>query len=451
MSDRAHARRDRPPAALLRARFPGPVLEVLRRLDQAGHRSWLVGGAVRDVLLGRRRDGADFDVATPARPEAVTALFRKVIPTGLEHGTVTVITPGGPVEVTTFRGEGAYLDGRRPSSVTFLDEIEADLARRDFTVNALAYDPLDRAFCDPFGGRGDLRRRLLRAVGDPAARFAEDGLRPLRAARFAAQLDFRLDAATAAAIPAALPVAAQVAAERVADELSRLLEAAHPRPGLEVLEASGLIAVVLPALGGLRAVERAHAYATASAVGADLTLRAAALLHVLAVPGAPEGVGARVRTVLAGLRFPGQVADGAATLIARHGCLLSAHRPPPPGRKVEARRWLSALGPSRLPAVLELWEADARALSASRSTRARRELREFRALLSRVRRERPPLSVAELKLDGRAVMEILAVPAGPAVGEALRHLLDRVLEDPHLNTAAALASELRAWWRARTG
>src|SRR5512138_874441 len=145
----------RVPAALTRARFPEPVLDVLRRLDAAGHRSWLVGGAVRDLLLHRPRDAVDFDVATPATPDEVTRLFRRVVPTGIEHGTVTVVTRYGNVEVTTFRGEGAYLDGRRPGSVVFHRDLEADLSRRDFTMNALAYDPIAPEFRDPFRGRED--------------------------------------------------------------------------------------------------------------------------------------------------------------------------------------------------------------------------------------------------------------------------------------------------------
>src|SRR5512146_2229231 len=212
----------RVPAALARARdaLPAPLLDVLSRLDQAGHRSWIVGGAVRDLLLHRPREAADFDVATPATPQQVTALFPKVIPTGVEHGTVTVVTKGLAVEVTTFRG-----DGRRPESVTFHTDLDADLERRDFTMNALAWDPLAGEFRDPHGGRADLSRRIVRAVGDASERFAEDGLRPMRAVRFAAQLGYGLAPSTRRAIPAALPVVGRVAVERISDELARLVVA----------------------------------------------------------------------------------------------------------------------------------------------------------------------------------------------------------------------------------
>jgi len=174
--------------------IPDDVQAVCRRLHQAGHQAHLVGGGVRDLLLGR--PPADFDVATSAHPDDVMRLFgsRYAIPTGLQHGTVTVLAADRrPVEVTTFRGEGEYLDGRRPSSVRFGATLVEDLARRDFTMNAIAYDPVDDVLTDPFGGQEDLAAGLVRAVGDPVARFREDGLRPMRAVRQATQLDFTIE------------------------------------------------------------------------------------------------------------------------------------------------------------------------------------------------------------------------------------------------------------------
>src|SRR5882672_1882466 len=170
---------------------PAEVTAVLRTLGGAGKQAWLVGGAVRDVLRGV--PAQDFDVPTDALPDEVAKLFPRVVPTGIQHGTVTVLSGEHKLEVTTFRGEGPYLDGRRPSSVTFLGDIDADLARRDFTVNAMAWDPIDGVLRDPFSGLADPRRHRLRAVGDPLARFQEDGLRPLRAVRFACTLRLALD------------------------------------------------------------------------------------------------------------------------------------------------------------------------------------------------------------------------------------------------------------------
>ena len=181
----------------LRAEVPPDVLAICRRLREAGHQAHLVGGGVRDMLIGR--PPTDFDLATDARPETVVALFGTTfaIPTGLKHGTITVLSETRrPVEVTTFRGEGEYLDGRRPVSVSYVDTLEEDLSRRDFTMNAVAFDPLDGRLSDPFGGQGDIARKLIRAVGDPLVRFREDGLRPLRAVRQAAQLEFEVERPT---------------------------------------------------------------------------------------------------------------------------------------------------------------------------------------------------------------------------------------------------------------
>src|SRR5688572_18520956 len=188
--------------ARLRAAIPDEVRELSQRLKDGGFRSWVVGGCVRDELLAELRGVPtsarnDWDIATDARPEDVTRLFRRVIPTGLQHGTVTVLAPNGQYEVTTLRGETTYTDGRRPDAVFFVDDIVDDLARRDFTINAIAYDPLEDRLIDPFDGIGDLTRRRLRAVGDAAERFAEDGLRVLRAARFVATLEVEIEPATA--------------------------------------------------------------------------------------------------------------------------------------------------------------------------------------------------------------------------------------------------------------
>ena len=201
------------------------------------------------MLIGR--PPADFDLATDARPEAVVALFGTTfaIPTGLKHGTVTVLSETRrPVEVTTFRGEGEYLDGRRPVSVTYVDTLEEDLSRRDFTMNAVAFDPLDGRLSDPFDGQGDLARRLIRAVGDPLVRFREDGLRPLRAVRQAAQLEFEVDPPTREAIPPTLEVFRKVSAERIRDELFKMLGARQPSRGLELMRQTGLLGEVIPEL-----------------------------------------------------------------------------------------------------------------------------------------------------------------------------------------------------------
>jgi tRNA nucleotidyltransferase (CCA-adding enzyme) len=431
----------RVPAALTRARFPEPVLDVLRRLDEAGHRSWLVGGAVRDVLLHRPREATDFDVATPATPEEVTRLFRRVVPTGIDHGTVTVVTRHGNVEVTTFRGEGAYVDGRRPGSVVFHRDLDADLSRRDFTMNALAYDPIAPEFRDPFGGREDMRRRLVRAVGPAAARFGEDGLRPMRAVRFAAQLRYELDPRTREAIPGALDVVRKVSIERIAEELTRLVVAPDAARGVELLRRTGLLGVVVPDLAALPPAEVRHAAAVLARVPAEPAVRFAALLHALGASRAGE--------VLVALRTSRRVSDEAAALVAAHACSRAGADEAPPAGEAAIRRWLSRVTPARVPAVLELREAEARSRPPAAGRRALAALRRLRREVERVRAASPPLATSDLAIDGRVVMEVLGTGPGPHVGEALRHLLERVLEDPALNDREHLADLARRWWASR--
>ena len=204
---------------------PKYVIHILNTLERSGYEARLVGGCVRDTLLHRRPN--DWDVATAAAPEAVTELFERTVPTGIRHGTVTVLYGGSACEVTTYRVEGAYSDHRRPDSVRFTSRLEEDLSRRDFTVNAMAMDA-SLAITDPFGGREDLSRRLIRCVGDARERFTEDALRMLRAVRFAAQLDFALDSAALEAIAGCAPLCSALSPERVAAELRAVLASRDP-------------------------------------------------------------------------------------------------------------------------------------------------------------------------------------------------------------------------------
>lgn len=202
--------------------IPQDALTILQRLNDAGEEAYVVGGCVRDALLGVTPK--DWDICTSARPEEMQRIFSgmHVVETGLKHGTLTVVLHHTPYEVTTFRVDGAYTDHRHPDGVTFVTDVTMDLARRDFTVNAMAYHPV-RGLVDAFGGREDLARRLIRCVGRPEARFEEDALRILRALRFASVYDFDIDPETASAIHALYPTMAQVAAERIRVELSKLL------------------------------------------------------------------------------------------------------------------------------------------------------------------------------------------------------------------------------------
>ena len=222
---------------------PDAVTAVLRTLHQAGFEAYLVGGCVRDHFLGR--DVNDWDITTSALPDQVTECFAKVIPTGIAHGTVTIILNDEAVEVTTYRVDGDYSDGRRPDSVVFTPSLEEDLARRDFTINAMALNPAAGELVDPFGGRVDLEQGVIRAVGRPHDRLSEDGLRSFRAARFASQLAFEVDPPLIDAMGDTVDVFRLVSAERLLVELTKTVCGPHPARGLKILRDCGLLQVVL--------------------------------------------------------------------------------------------------------------------------------------------------------------------------------------------------------------
>ena len=231
--------------------------ELVRRLRAAGHEAYLAGGCVRDRLLGR--EPLDYDIATSAPPETVQALFPRTVPVGAQFGVVLVIADGMPVEVATFRSDAAYVDGRRPSAVHFGSARE-DARRRDFTINALFLDPLTGEVVDFVGGQADLRARIIRAIGDPRARIAEDRLRMLRAIRLAARLDFTIEPLTLEAIRAAAATVTDMAAERIGDEVVKILTEGAARRGFELLAATSLLTAVLPEVARMQGIEQSPDY-----------------------------------------------------------------------------------------------------------------------------------------------------------------------------------------------
>lgn len=414
-------------ANLHNADIPKAVLDVIARLRELEHAVYLVGGCVRDMV--RQVHPKDFDVATSALPQEVQRAFRKVIPTGIQHGTVTVLQDGTHVEVTTFRSEGDYLDGRRPSSVAFERDIVKDLSRRDFTINAMAYNPLDRELVDPFGGQADLQARLIRCVGSAQERFSEDGLRPLRAVRFAAVLGFALDGATRDAIPATLGVFRKVALERVREELVKLLLSPRAQSGLLLLADTGLLDVFLPELARAEPPAAGLARAAVQAAPLEVEVRLAVLLADLVDRAQARDIGLR-------LKFPNKVADLVALLVehAKAESQVGA-------TDAELRRLLARLGPSQVPH----WRAVVHARTHARRPEALPEVDALIARVEAIAAARPPLTAKDLALTGGDIMAALGVGPSPIVGEATRFLVDSVLEDPGLNTAEALQARLKAW------
>ena len=225
-------------------KIPSVVYSFAAEFEKNGFACYPVGGAVRDLLLGKRP--TDFDFTTDARPEAVMKMFRSVIPTGIRHGTVTVLYKKQSFEVTSFRSEESYSDGRHPDRVSFDCTLEEDLKRRDFTINALALDLEKRKIVDLFDGRGDLKRGIIRCIGDPAERFREDALRLLRAARFASRLSFSIEGQTAEAMKRLAETVSRISVERIRDEIMKIMTSPRPSVGLEILRKSGILAVILP-------------------------------------------------------------------------------------------------------------------------------------------------------------------------------------------------------------
>lgn len=419
-------------ANLHNADIPRPVLDVIARLRELGHAVYLVGGCVRDMV--RKVHPKDFDVATSALPEEVQGAFRKVIPTGIQHGTVTVVQGGNHVEVTTFRSEGDYLDGRRPSSVAFERDIVKDLSRRDFTINAMAYNPLDRELVDPFGGQTDLQAQLIRCVGSAQERFSEDGLRPLRAVRFAAVLGFSLDPSTRDAIPATLDVFRKVALERVREELVKLLMSPRAEGGMVLLADTGLLDVFLPEVARADAEAARLARAAVQASPLEIEVRMAVLLADLVERTPARDIGLR-------LKFPNKVADLVALLV-EHAKLEARVGEADPA----LRRLLARVGLPQLPQLI----AVARARIGVRAPERLPELEALFARLEALAAAKPPLSAKELALTGGDIMATLGVGPSPIVGEATRFLMESVLDDPALNTAETLKARLKEW-QARAG
>lgn len=402
-------------AVLARVKIPPALLEVAQILHDAGHEAVVVGGAVRDALIGREH--GDWDLATSATPTEVQGLFRRTIPTGIEHGTVTVVHGRGDervhTEVTTFRGEGRYDDGRRPSEVRFLRELQEDLARRDFTINAFAWNPITRVFTDCFGGLADLHTGVIRAVGDPAQRFQEDGLRAMRAVRLCAVLEFRLDPDTQLAIGGALDVLARVSRERVHVELFKLLATRRPSLGLDPMADTGIWAQLFaPMSGG----EIESAISAVELMRPDPVVRLARLLWPL------RGERDRIEAIVDALKPSRDERARILALTDPANAALARLRDP-----VAIRRLAAALGRRHLADATDM------------------VVREWSQLIIIEEAVRgAPLGIAELAVGGKDLVAAGVATPGPGLGKLLAALLDWVIEVPARNHAPELLDQARA-------
>ena len=393
----------------VRIQLPYEVEWVIGKIRDAGYEAFAVGGCVRDTLLGRTPE--DWDVTTSARPEAVKAIFERTVDTGLQHGTVTVLKNRKGYEVTTYRIDGEYHDGRHPDSVEFTPNLLEDLKRRDFTINAMAYSH-ETGIVDEFGGMEDLKAGIVRCVGRPEDRFTEDALRLLRALRFSAQLGFEIEESTYAAIKTIAPNLAKVSKERVQAELTKLLLSAHPERIL-LLKETGLSAQIVP---GFDAVFAPALFSKLSRLPAEKSLRWAGFLLCQSTKQA--------EAVLKGLKMDNETIGNVSRMIEGAKETLPLEKP-------AVRRAMSRYTPYQLEGALKLKE-----LMGSPDTEEIRRLRE------EIIRDGDCVSLKDLAVKGRDLLEA-GVERGPMVGEILNHLFDLVLLHPEKNDRELLLKEVR--------
>lgn len=434
-------------------KVPPEALQACAILKEHGFQAYLVGGAVRDSLLGL--EPTDWDIATDAVPDQVEELFPGSLPTGKRFGTVTVFVAGRGLEVTTMRSDGPYSDQRRPDYIIFTDRLELDLARRDFTINALGYDPLARRLIDPFQGREHLRRKLLATVGEPTHRFREDPLRMLRLLRFQATLGFRIEKKTEQVLPKLAPLIVTVSPERILAELNKMLLGRELLSALQTFTISGLLQKVLPELAACRGLPAGpqhpydlltHSCTAAHFAHPDLALRWAALLHDL---GKQHSLGrdhAELSAAMAGqllrrLRASSSLISQVTALITYH--MFSVH---PHSSDRALRRFLGQVGPELALALVKLRQADMAGMNAP----VRQIIafgKEMEARLRAILQEESALSLKDLKLDGHDLMAALDLKPGPIIGEILNYLLEQVWENPDLNETQTLLELARRYLR----
>jgi len=433
--------------------IPDYVNHCIDALETAGYPTYAVGGCVRDAVLGI--EPHDYDLCTAALPEETEAVFSgcRLVLAGKKHGTVGVITEGGVVEITTFRTEGGYQDNRHPDWVRFVPDIAEDLARRDFTVNAMAYSP-KRGFADPFGGREDLANHILRAVGNPELRFREDSLRILRGVRFAVRFQLTPEGKTLEAMENLSPLMDNLARERVFDELCKLLPLVTAN---DLTRFAPILTALIPELKPLVGFDQknshhiydiyTHTAHVVEAVPADLTLRWAALLHDIGKPacftlgadgqghfhGHAAISGEMADAILRNLKAPTALRERVVLLIDRHMVWLEVD-------KRFLRRWLSRLGPEVMAQLMMLQEAD----TGGKGTEDASENPYFsgiRAILQELEAENACLTLKDLAVNGHDLMALGY--SGKVIGQTLNHLLTLVLDEKIQNAKDALLTYLK--------
>lgn len=439
----------------MRMNLPKKVNTIIDVLMSAGYEAYAVGGCVRDSILGR--EPQDWDITTSAKPEQVKALFSHTIDTGIQHGTVTVMIEHEGFEVTTYRIDGEYEDARHPKEVLFTSNLLEDLKRRDFTINAMAYNEQD-GLVDAFDGIGDLEKGVIRCVGKAEERFAEDALRMLRAVRFAAQLGFSIEKETHQAICSLAPNIGKVSAERIQVEMAKLLTSKHPEH-IRIVYETGLSKVFLPEFDRMMETEQnnphhcysvgEHVIEAVRYVEADKVLRLAVLLHDVAKPecistdeegvdhfyGHPKAGAEMARKILRRLKFDNDTTDAVCRLVEWHD-----DNPELSERNV--RRAIHRVGILQYPNLFAVKRADILAQSDYRRTEKLAYVDEYEKLYGEILEKQQCLSIKELAVNGSDLIAAGMEP-GKELGVVLKELLEAVLDDPTRNTRDALLTIAR--------
>lgn len=432
---------------IMRIEVPKKVEKIIETLQEKGYDAYAVGGCVRDSLLGRVP--ADWDITTSAKPMEVKALFRRTVDTGLQHGTVTVLMDREGFEVTTYRIDGEYEDSRHPKEVIFTGELEEDLRRRDFTINAMAYNHRT-GLVDVFGGERDLKAGIVRCVGSPKERFTEDALRILRAVRFSAQLGFEIEEKTGKAASALVENLKNISAERIQTELLKLLTSPHPDYLKKAWEL-GITRVILPEFDAMMETSRnnfclgEHTLEALKHVKADKVLRLAVLFHDMGKPGDEEG-----NCLFEGLPDRGE--ELAVKILKRLKLdndtisktrkLVLWHERSWENTREAVRRAMSEIGPELFPLLLETRGAVLLAQDGGEREEKLEELRSFEEFYREILEKGECISLKTLAVSGKDLIAAGMKP-GKEIGETLDFLLDQVLKEPEKNTKEYLLSLLK--------
>lgn len=441
-------------------KIPEELLKIGGIFRKNGFKAYLVGGAVRDMILGKK--GHDYDLATNATPRQVMGIFKKVIPTGIAHGTVTIHIFGMQIETTTFRTEADYTDGRHPDSIKFATTIEEDLSRRDFTMNAIAADLESGELTDPFDGQKDIRNKIIRTVGEPQERFGEDGLRPVRAVRFSGQLGFSIEEKTLAALsePEVLKKTASISVERFRDEFCKMLLCERPSDSLKLLEKTGILNIFIPEFAICRNCSQKDSrgfhefdvadhilYACDGAQKGNLEVKLAAFYHDIGKPecrtteivdgeervhfhGHETKSAQKALASMTALKFPNETIKNVVHLVQEH-MFYYEHS----WSDAAVRRFIIRVKPENIENLFALRLADIYGMHRTplkEGSPAWNILLEFRKRIESVLEKKSALGIKDLAVNGRDLMQE-GIPSGKAMGMILNELFETVTESPAMN------------------